>query len=160
MVLAYDFDGVPPVLVSLVIPKTVNLSKGTANLTISGVAIDDMSGVGDVVVWLDKNIAYSFSPSGSFPDVIWNFLGMYGFWPDGKFTGSWGIMATNSSGIYSVEQVTVDDLGKNRNTYTKTVLTEMGVNTVIEFVGSAADAKLTMPWLPFLLDDNLQNRSQ
>ncbi|MFC1779936.1 thrombospondin type 3 repeat-containing protein [Thermodesulfobacteriota bacterium] len=137
--LAFAADTIPPTLISLTIPTTIDLSEGTAPLTISGVATDDLSGVGDIVVWFDKNISYSFSPTSSTPNGTWRHIGLYGSWPEGTFSEDWGIMTTNPSGIYNIENVTVDDLQGNRRSYTTAVLAEMGVNTSIEFIGSNAD---------------------
>ena len=143
-------DATPPKLTSLSIPSTIDLSKGPAQFSISGMATDDMSGVKNVVVWLDKNITYGYGTDAASPQSIW-FFGNYGIedaWSDGASTSSWTILPTNPNGTYNVNKVTVTDLQGNTDTYSVDQLQALGINTVINVTGSTADT--TAPTLTSL----------
>jgi Ca2+-binding RTX toxin-like protein len=134
-------DTIVPHLVSLLIPTTIDLSKGPAKFSISGTATDDMSGVKDLVVWLDKNITYGYGADAASPQSIWLF-GNYGTedaWSDGASTSSWTILPTNPNGTYNVTKVTVTDLQGNTATYSSDQLRALGINTVINATGSLTD---------------------
>ena len=129
-------DVMPPTLTSLAIPTVVDLSSGTAGLTIAGLASDDKSGVDTVVVFFDKNLTYSYS-LGDGSSTSTYFLGNYGIydaWSDGASSQTWGIAATNSSGIYNVTRAEVTDVQGNTRSYSPSELAAMGINTKIWMV--------------------------
>jgi Ca2+-binding RTX toxin-like protein len=150
-------DVTPPQLTSLTIPKTVNLASGMAGLTIAGFASDDRSGVENVLVYLDKNITYSFS-LGSGSSYSSNLLGNFGHqdsWSDGASSNTWGIAATNSSGTYNVTRVVVEDVQGNSRSYSASELAGMGVNTSINLINATADVtppQLTSLTIPTVVD--------
>ncbi|CAI8700967.1 hypothetical protein [Pseudomonas serbica] len=150
-------DTTAPKLSSMIIPKTVNLAAGTAGLTIAGVASDDRSGVDHVVVYFDKSITYSFSlgdGSSNSYNLLGNF-GIYDSWSDGASSQTWGIAATNPSGIYNVTSVAVKDVQGNVRSYSASELAGMGVNTSVSFINSMADVtppKLTLLNIPTVVD--------
>ncbi|MNO81284.1 Poly(beta-D-mannuronate) C5 epimerase 5 [compost metagenome] len=150
-------DIIAPKLSSLTIPKTVDLSSGTAGLTISGLASDDRSGVEHVVVYFDKKFTYSFS-LGSSSSESYNLLGNFGLydsWLDGASSQTWGVLATNSSGVYKVTHVDVKDVQGNTRSYSPSELVSMGVNTSINFINSTPDVtppRLTSLNIPTVVD--------
>ncbi|MFO7854244.1 MAG: hypothetical protein R6V44_03300 [Paracoccaceae bacterium] len=135
------YDATAPVLTSLVIPETVDLSSGPAELTISGTAYDEGSGVAEVVIWFDDEISRSYS-LGSSSYSTYSLLGLFddADWADGAANESWGVADTNAPGVYEVTRVTVDDMQGNSRTYLASELEAMGVNTSLELVGSTYDA--------------------
>ncbi|VVN27814.1 beta strand repeat-containing protein [Pseudomonas fluorescens] len=150
-------DVTPPRLTSLTIPTVVDLSSGTAGLTITGLASDDGSGVEKVVVYFDRNFTYSHS-LGDGSSSSYNFLGNYGIfdsWSDGVSSQTWGIAATNTSGTYNVTRVAVEDVQGNTRSYFASELASMGVNTSINFINSTADVtppRLTSLNIPTVVD--------
>ena len=144
-------DTTAPVLKSLIIPTSLDLSQGTKEFTISSTATDDKSGVKQVVVWFDKDISYSFSVnSNQFNN--YNLLVMSGSsdsWSDGASQDTRWINAFNQSGIYNVSSVDVSDMVGNVVHYSASQLSSMGVNTKINFTGSNPDT--TAPALKSLI---------
>ena len=134
-------DTIAPTLTSLSIPTSVNLSSGTAGLTISGTATDDLSGVDQVVVYFDKELSYS-SQLSSASFSTYSFLGNWGIWDswsDGTSTQTYGISSFNSQGIYNVTSVKVQDIQGNTRTYSPEQLAAMGINTKLTVIGATAD---------------------
>jgi len=143
-------DTTPPQLTSLSIPATIDLSHGPAKLSISGTATDDMSGVKNVLVWVDKDITYTDGSDLTHPQTG-TLFGNFGYddpWSDGASTGSWTIFSTNQNGTYNVTGVTVIDLQGNQIDYSASQLKALGVNTAIAVTGSTAD--ITTPQLTSL----------
>lgn len=146
-------DTTAPKLSSLKIPDRVDLGSGPAGLTILAQASDDISGIKNVQVWFDKGFTYSFSLGG---DTVSSYrylvnAGIYDSWDDHGSAQTWWVAQTNSSGLYKVSYVVVEDLQGNTMRYSENDLKEMGVNTVIEFVNSTADStppKLTSLSIP------------
>ncbi len=139
-------DTTAPRLTSLSIPMSLDLSTGTAGLTISGTATDDLSGVKQMVVYFDKSISSSYSlASTSF--LTYSFIGNFGItdgWSDGVSTQTFGIPSSNPSGVYNVTSVQVEDNQDNQRSYTATELAGMGVNTSINFFDSTTPPTATM----------------
>lgn len=143
-------DSTPPQLKSLVIPTVVDLASGAGELTISGIASDDRSGIKHVQVIFDKDIAYSYSANGN-PTEKYNFLlnsGISDSWSDGSSSQTWGIAGTNPPGTYSVTEVLVKDFQGNTRSYSASELNKIGVNTNIKLIKSVAD--ITPPQLKSL----------
>ena len=134
-------DTTAPRLTSLHIPDRVDISAGASTLTISGTALDDLSGVSKVVVWLEDDITFSSSASSS-SYSNYSFLGNYGIydsWSDGVSEQTYGISEFNVTGVYTVSRVTVEDETGNTQTYGTAKLASMGINTEIEIIGNTPD---------------------
>ncbi len=134
-------DTTPPQLKSLNIPKVIDLSSGKAALTVSGTATDDMSGVKEVIVYFDKDMTYSFSPTDDFTGTF-NILLHNSYtdsWSDGKSSNTWYVAPTNAAGQYNVSRVSVEDIQGNVRTYTPSELAKLGVNTSITLTRSTPD---------------------
>ena len=150
-------DVTPPQLISLAIPKVVDLSSGTAGLTISGLASDEKSGVKEVLVWFDKDFTYSFSlnDTPNFSSHLLGHFGSYDSWSDGASSQTWGVAATNASGIYNVTRVDVKDVQGNIRSYAPSELAGLGINTSINFINAKADVtppQLTSLTIPKVID--------
>ena len=134
-------DSTAPTLTSLVVPKVIDLGAGAAQFSISAVATDDLSGVKQVLVWFDREFAYSYSLTGqNFSST--NLLGMFGTsdsWEDGASASTWAIAATNPSGIYNITHIDVVDQQGNSRAYYQSELISLGINTAINFKSSTAD---------------------
>jgi hypothetical protein len=133
-------DMTAPTLTSLSIPTSVDVSAGAAGLTIAGTATDDISGVKQLVVYFDKGLSYSSQLGGAFSTHT--FLGSYGIydsWSDGASTQTYGISSTNTSGVYNVTRVDLQDVQGNTRTYTATQLAGMGINTSVNLTGATPD---------------------
>jgi len=150
---SFTSDTTAPNLSSLILPSTIDLSSGKAELTITGIATDDISGVKNVIVSFDRNLAYSYSPSDTYAEntnILVN-AGIYDSWSDGESSQTWLVAATNPSGQYNIVNVEVKDLQGNSRTYSAEELGRLGVNTSINFTNSKADItpphlkKLTVP---------------
>jgi hypothetical protein len=142
-------DMTAPTLTSLSIPTSVDVSAGAAGLTIAGTATDDISGVKQLVVYFDKGLSYSSQLGGAFSTHT--FLGSYGIydsWSDGASTQTYGISSTNTSGVYNVTRVDLQDVQGNTRTYTATQLAGMGINTSVNLTGATPDT--TAPTLTTL----------
>ena len=138
-------DATPPVLTSLNVPATIDLSKGETRLTITGTATDDSSGVQLVAVWFDKNISLSntYPSSSGFPYFSQNMAGLPDWsdsWADGTSSHTFAVSTFNSDGIYNVTKVDISDTQGNTRTYSASQLQALGVNTAIAFVGANSDA--------------------
>ena len=131
-------DATPPVLTSLNVPATIDLSKGETRLTITGTATDDSSGVQLVAVWFDKNISLSntYPSSSGFPYFSQNMAGLPDWsdsWADGTSSHTFAVSTFNSDGIYNVTKVDISDTQGNTRTYSASQLQALGVNTAIAF---------------------------
>lgn len=143
-------DTTPPVLNSLVIPNEIDLSSGKAELKISSIATDDLSGVKNIVVWFDKKFAYSYSQNDNYAEHT-NLLvngGVYDSWSDGSSSQSWFIADTNPAGTYNITSIDIQDLQGNIRSYSPTELEKLGINTSVDFVNSKPDT--SPPNLKFL----------
>ncbi|MGA4452998.1 calcium-binding protein [Pseudomonas fortuita] len=135
-------DTTPPQLKSLIIPKKVDLSSGTGELTISGTASDNYSGIKNVQIIFDKDLVYSHSLNGS-PTQKYNFLlnpGISDSWSDGSSSQTWAIAGSNQSGTYNITEVLITDFQGNTKSYLASDLARIGVNTSIDLVNSAGDS--------------------
>jgi Ca2+-binding RTX toxin-like protein len=135
-----QLDTTKPVLKSLVIPNTIDLSSHTTQvINISGQTEADYSGISDVLIYFDKKIAYSFSASSS-PNTI-NYLPLFGngdTWADFQSADSFWVSPNNAPGTYSVTSIKITDLQGNIATYTPAQLQAMGINTAVNVVDNSA----------------------
>ncbi|WP_268256902.1 calcium-binding protein [Pseudomonas sp. CIP-10] len=130
-------DVTPPSLTSLKIPTTIALSSGTNELTIGATASDDLSGIKNIQIWLDKNITYSYTNSGQqFSSNLLLNQGLSDSWLDGNSAQTWHIAATNPYGAYNITSVSIEDQQGNIRNYSTNELTSLGINTSIRFVAS------------------------
>ena len=128
-------DTTPPVLKSLSIPKSVDLSKGEGILNISGSMSDDISGPKNLVVFLDRKLSYS----ETFLSNYESFIGLWGHsdsWSDGSSASVFKIPSTASPGTYNVTSVSVYDNQGNTRSYSSSDLKLLGINTAINVSGS------------------------
>jgi hypothetical protein len=140
-------DITAPILTSLNIPTTVDLSQGQAVFTISGTATDDNSGVSQIVVWFDSSFSYAYS-AGSTSYSSWNLISVGSGWEDGNSNITRYIAPISSPRTYNVTSIWIEDNQGNRKTYSASELQELGVNTAVTFTGSTADT--TAPTLTSL----------
>ncbi len=139
-------DTTPPVLTSLVIPASVDLSTTNPELIIKAEATDDNSGVKNVVVYFDKTFTYAaITPSNIYN---YSFIGMYGVedgWSDNKSTQKFWIPSANGAGTLKVSSVVVADIQGNTKTYTASELASLGVNTSVTLLESNTPSKVNAP---------------
>ena len=144
-------DTTAPILKSLIIPTSIDLSQGSKEFTISGTASDDKSGVKQVLVWFDKDFSYSYSSNNS-QFCTTNLFALFGStdsWSDGASQDTRWFSPYNKSGTYNVSSVDVSDMTGNIVHYTAAQLSSMGVNTKVNFTGSNPDT--TAPILKSLI---------
>jgi len=125
-----------PELTSLTIPSQIDVTSGSATFNVSASATDNLAGIEEMVIWLDDEIAYSFSPSSTSYNS-YSLLGLFDSddWTDGSVTDDWSFAPANASGVVNVTRVTVEDMQGNSRDYQTAELDAMGVNTQIEIVG-------------------------
>ena len=140
-------DNTAPMLISLTLPEQIDLSAAFATLAVSATAADDLSGVDDLVIRLDREIAVSDRPgSDSYTNA--SLLGLYSDlgWADGSAAEIWGIAPTNPLETVNVTSVELVDMDGNARTYSAADLELMGINTSIEIArnlwGDGADNEL------------------
>ena len=134
-------DTTPPQLKFLVIPKTLDLSGGKAELSIAGSVTDDLSGVKNIAIHFDKPIVYSWTlndPHTTKSNYLLN-SGVWDSWSDGASKQGWAVASTNASGTYNVTSVEVEDNQGNIRLYSPSELTKLGINTSIVFKNSTYD---------------------
>lgn len=109
-------------------PDVVDVSSGSAQLTLSAAATDDLSGIGEVVVWLDRSL-----PDG-FP-----LIGLYWWSGAGSKSRTLTLPAHTANGIYNITHVWVEDGAQNRRTLYPADLQALGFDTSFKVVGSTGD---------------------
>ncbi|MDH2187139.1 hypothetical protein N5K35_25970 [Pseudomonas sp. GD03651] len=143
-------DTTAPQLESLTIPTEIDLSLGAGELTISGTASDNYSGIKHVQIIFDKDLVYSYSLNGN-PTEKYNFLlnsGISDSWADGSSSQTWAVAGTNPPGPYNITEVIIKDFQGNTKSYSASELAKIGVNTSINFINSVTDS--TSPQLKSL----------
>ncbi|MFJ4157057.1 hypothetical protein ACIPZF_19945 [Pseudomonas sp. NPDC089752] len=134
-------DVTPPKLLSLLIPREVDLSSGAVGLEITAAVTDDISGIKNLQVWFDKEFSYSYfedASSSSYTNLIYN-QGSFDSFDDGFSSQVMYVSQNNLAGTYNVTRVVVEDFQGNVQVYTAGELAELGVNTSIDFKGSKPD---------------------
>jgi hypothetical protein len=138
-------DETGPELLSLEInPLVIDLSGWVKDIHFNVTAKDDLSGVDQVVIWVDQKM-----PSG------FELVGLYGSWNDGWEDGETSRAYTFpeyfSPKVYHIERVTLEDEMNNERTYTPSELAEKGFPTSFELVKRAAYPVLSItPSLPLI----------
>jgi len=128
-------DTTPPVLKSLSIPASVNLSKGDTPLVITAVASDEGSGVSSVVIELDAFLGHNVKRHGGTLSTF-EMDGEDDTWGDGQSSQTYTITMVNQDRVYQVVGVQVFDKAGNVSSYSASQLKAMGVNTAITVTGS------------------------
>ncbi len=134
-------DTLAPILTSLALPSTVDLSSGRAAFEIAAEAVDDASGVQQVIVWFDRPLIHSIQlgDTGYQTGSLLGLFGIFDGWDDGAATRVFGLSPDNSPGILGIDRVTVSDGAGNTRIYGVAELEALGVDTTIELVGSVED---------------------
>ncbi|MBI3728898.1 MAG: DUF4214 domain-containing protein [Burkholderiales bacterium] len=128
-------DTTPPVLKSLSIPASVNLSKGDTPLVITAVASDEGSGVSSVVIELDAFLGHNVKRHGGTLSTF-EMDGEDDTWADGQSSQTYTITMVNQDRVYQVVGAQVFDKAGNVSNYNTAQLKAMGVNTSINVTGS------------------------
>ncbi|PXX41480.1 DUF4214 domain-containing protein [Undibacterium pigrum] len=128
-------DTTPPVLKSLNIPATVNLSKGDTPLVITAVASDEGSGVSSVVIELDAFLGHVVKRHGGTLSTF-EMDGEDDTWADGQSSQTYTITMVNQDRVYQVVGAQVFDKAGNVSNYSAAQLKALGVNTSISVTGS------------------------
>ena len=150
-------DTVAPVLTSLALPSTIDLSSGPVDFEIAAEATDVGLGVQQVIVWFDRPVIHSVLP-GSTDYQSGSLLGLFGIldgWSDGAATRVFGLSPDNAPGILGIDRVTISDLAGNDRVYAAAELEALGVDTTIEVTGSVGDTtppELTSLVFPSVVD--------
>lgn len=128
-------DTTPPILKSLSIPASVNLSKGDTPLVITAVASDEGSGVSSVVIELDAFLGHNVKRHGGTLSTF-EMDGEDDTWVDGQSSQTYTITMVNQDRVYQVVGAQVFDKAGNATSYSAAQLKAMGVNTSISVTGS------------------------
>jgi Ca2+-binding RTX toxin-like protein len=118
-------DTTAPILTSLDLPETVDLSNGDVTVEFSAGA-SDAGEIDEVVIWYNRDVSYD---TGTY-----SFTGIYGIgddWSDGQSTSVRTLPAGNAPGLVSVSHVVVSDVYGNERVYTKSQLDALGFDTLI-----------------------------
>jgi hypothetical protein len=129
-------DTVPPSLTHLkFIPGQLDLSLGPVALRAEAAASDAISGVEDIVVWLDKPFVDGFS-----------LIGIFSISADGSGWRTLSVPEHMANGRYSVVKVTLTDRMRNERTVLPAELQAMGLPGHFDISGGDG-ADITPPQL-------------
>jgi hypothetical protein len=129
-------DTVPPSLTHLkFIPGQLDLSLGPATLRAEAAASDGVSGVEQIVVWLDKPFVDGFS-----------LIGIFSISADGSGWRTLSVPEHMGNGRYSVVKVTLTDRMRNERTVLPAELQTMGLPDHFDISGGDG-ADITPPQL-------------
>ena len=140
-------DITPPILKSLVFPKVVDISQGTAPFKISAAADGTGSVISGVRLFFDKPLIaiynYIVNPTQS-PLSNFGFYFLDGIyaednWDDGQVSQTFGIKPSNENQTFQLLKVVVLDKEGNERTYLVDELAQMGISTDFSVIGSAID---------------------
>ena len=115
-------DTKAPILKSLTLPATVDLSAGQKTISFAATVTDDNSGVNRVDVYLDKNLSTTSGTTSSF------YLG-------GSGSASTTVQKYSQSGTFNISYVDVSDVVGNSKTYSAADLAALGIKTSFDVVG-------------------------
>ncbi|WP_232629199.1 calcium-binding protein [Methylobacterium sp. Leaf118] len=143
-------DTTKPVLTSLVLPKTIDVTKADVRVTATVGATDAGLGVDFVSIRLDSNYQSTYGRSSTF------FLsGSTDPFADGRSSTTEVFTRDTASGTYGIEAVTVYDKAGNYTIYDKDDLVRLGFQTSFTVKGAVADTTkpvLTSLALPKTID--------
>lgn len=126
------YDRNKPVLKSLKIPETLNLSSAGNALAISGTAYDAESGIRSISVELNMGLQVERVPGSADLKNILLLDGATDTWTDDSSTKNFAISNNTVPGNYTVNNVIVTDNSGNQASYTTQELKAMGINTGIK----------------------------
>jgi hypothetical protein len=136
-------DRTGPTLTGLSLPATVDLSKGTAQMTASATAVDNEGGKGadSVRLTLDQEMTFSFGSRSPYIFIGKSYSGTDSFDDITPTTGNavFGITEATAPGQYTVREAQVVDAAGNVTSYSTEQLTALGFSTKITVTGNAAD---------------------
>jgi hypothetical protein len=143
-------DTTAPILTSLKIPASIDLTAGSVSTQFSGAAFDSESGVKQVVIWLDQPLTTNLGTT--------NLIGLFGIsdsWSDGASTSTLTIDQFSRPGTYRIDHVDVTDYLDNKATYTTSQLGNLGLATSFTVQSSGGDTtapKLISLNIPSVID--------
>ncbi|WP_373990333.1 DUF4214 domain-containing protein [Duganella sp. BuS-21] len=131
-----------PSLRNLNFPRPIDLSSGSATVSVSAIAFDELtgSGVDHAVVYFDRMVGFSTGAGFNF-----HIGGIYGgadtFTDDTPLTASTNFILTDATaaGIYNIHHVVVEDVVGNKASYSALQLKALGISTTMIVTGNTAD---------------------
>ena len=141
-----DPDTTAPVLTGLVLPDTIDLRNGNAVAEFAASA-NDANEIGDVVIWFDRDLSYSFGTGGNPTFYEFGLSGLYGYgsddWSDGRSSQELLFSSTNTTGTVDIDRVKVTDAYGNSRTYTNAELRSLGFDTSFDLIGASGPVPVT-----------------
>jgi hypothetical protein len=127
-----------PTLTGLMFNSSVDVTTGAQAMNFTATA-SDSSGIGNVVVWLDKNLVTEI---GSFSLVIVDPI-FGNTWSDGTPGSAYQtrtVQTYTAPGAYNVTKVDVVDNAGNTHSYATSELQSMGIGTSFNVAGATGDS--------------------
>jgi hypothetical protein len=121
-------DTTAPTLTSLSFSSVIDVSGGAKPITFTATGTDDVSGIGDLLIWLKKPINYSFSPTGD-PSSFSLFIANGNYpdtWSDGQTATTFTISSFNAPGTYEIDHIDFKDHVGNKRVYSPGDLSALG----------------------------------
>lgn len=140
-----DPDTTAPELTELVLPKTLDLTKGNA-LADFAAAASDQNEIDDVVIWFDRDLGYSFWTGDNPTFHEYSLIGLFGYgddWSDGASSDQFLFSGANTAGMVDVDRVEVTDVYGNSRVYSNAELRGLGFDTSFWVEGSAPPVTAT-----------------
>ena len=141
-----DPDTTAPVLTELVLPDAIDLRNGNAVAEFAASA-NDANEIGDVVIWFDRDLSYSFETGANPTFYEFGLSGLYGYgsddWSDGRSSQELLFSSTNTTGTVDIDRVEVTDVYGNSRTYTNAELRSLGFDTSFDLIGASAPMPVT-----------------
>ena len=127
-------DGTPPEIVDVTLtPEEVDVSEGSASITLSVEATDDLSGIG----WVSAVLT---SPSGEQSHCFCSGLPLTsGSYTGGDFTSSIAIPQFSVAGTWMVDYIIIEDNVNNRRRYSAAQLATLGASPSFEVLATQED---------------------
>ena len=104
--------------------------------------------IGDVVIWFDRDLSYSFGTGANPTFYEFGLSGLYGStgsddWSDGRSSQELLFSSTNTTGTVDIDRVEVTDVYGNSRTYTNAELRSLGFDTSFDLIGASAPVPVT-----------------
>lgn len=126
-------DTTAPTLQQLLLPETIDVSKGTREVVVTAQAQDNAggSGIDRVVVFLDGNLGFTYGAGSNFS--IPGIVGEDTFHDNTPNSGSVNFSVTSATapGTYRVTQVWLYDIAGNSSIYSTSELQALGIRTTM-----------------------------
>jgi hypothetical protein len=129
-------DNNNPQITGIVIPSTIDLTRGDANISFTAKGADAETGVKAVVVSFDRPFQSTYGSTYAI-----DFDGTGDSWSDGVSTMPVLIRSTTGVGAYHVTGASITDNAGNVRSYAAWELAALGVNTTVNVVTAADNAK-------------------